>query len=151
MAINSRRLTNPAAFRSAILVILFPTFAAIGNAQSAGSPIIYEVKFQNGLYVKKGSVFVPRPCPANGPTECGNGNSTSLYVSGKKGDRIRIALKSQTGGAVFSIFFPDHSGVLEKGGAVTGWTGNLPEDGDFLITVYTYKSDTSYTLRVYNR
>jgi len=133
-----------------LLAVLLALSAVAAGAQSAGSPLIYEVKFQRGRYVKKGSVAVPHPCPKDGPTECGNGNYTNLSIKGKKGDRIRIALSSATGGAVFSVFYSDFQKPLDKASATTAWTGTLPEDGDYLITVYTFKSSTPFTLTVFD-
>lgn len=130
-----------------LLFALIFTFAAIANAQSSGAPPIYEVKFEKGAFIHKGTVHPVYPCPPNGPTECGNGSSTSLSLRGTKGMRVRIMLVSDTGDAVFSILLPDHS-AMKDSSSRTSWTGTLPANGDFPIYVYTNKSFTHYTLKV---
>jgi hypothetical protein len=114
-----------------------------------GSPVIDEVIFKDGVYEKSGVVSVPRRCPVNGPTECGNTSSMSVYVKGKKGERISVSLTSDTGKAVFTVFSPDRQS-LENGSATTAWSGTLPSDGNFLVTVYIRdgKGATPFTLKI---
>ena len=120
-------------------------FAGTSSAQSAGSPPIYEIKFDKGVFVKRGTVQQYHPCPPNGPTECGNGNSTSLSLTGTKGERLKFVLTSETGGAVFSIIKPDGDALVAS---TTSWTGYLPSTGDYRLYVYTSKSFTKYTFKV---
>jgi hypothetical protein len=133
--------------RSLILFAFLSVLTTVSHAQSAGAPPIYEVKFKNGVYIKTGAVHPVYPCPPNGPTECGNGSSTSLSLKGTKGMRVRIVLTSETGGAIFSILLPNHE-VMKDSSSRTSWTGTLPSDGDFPMYVYTNKGFTRYTLKV---
>jgi len=123
-----------------------------GVVQTTGSPVIDEVIFENGVYTKMGAVSVPHRCPVNGPTECGNTSSMSVYVKGKKDQRITVSLTSRTGKAVFTVFSPARE-PLESGSSTTAWSGKLPSDGNFLITVYISngKGSTPFTLRVLDR
>src|SRR5580765_6792299 len=86
-----------------LIFSFFLTGAAVGYGQSTGAPPIYEIKFQKGVFMWRGIVHPVYPCPPNGPTECGNGSSTSLSLKGTKGMRVRFILTSDTGDAVFSI------------------------------------------------
>ena len=121
-------------------------------AQVAGSPVIDEVIFKDGVYVKSGTVSVPRRCPVHGPTECGNTSSMSFYLKGQKGDRINVSLTSRTGKAVFTVFSPDRE-ALENATSTASWTGTLPSDGNFLITVYIRegRGSTPFMLKVLDR
>lgn len=131
-----------------LVIIAFAAFSTEGRAQSAGSPLIYEVKFVKGVYAKTGSVQSYHPCPVNGPTECGNGNSTRLIIKATKGERVRFKLTSETGSAVFSIAAEDDGNPFKGATSVTSWTGTFPAGGDFRIMVYTSKSFTRYKLTV---
>ena len=124
-------------------------FSESSVAQIAGSPVIDEVIFKDGIYEKSGTVSVPRRCPVIGPTECGNTSSMSVYVKGEKGDRISVSLTSRTGKAVFTVFSPDRE-LVENASSTTSWSGQLPSHGNFLITVYisTGKGSTPFTLKV---
>ncbi|MEP7076207.1 MAG: hypothetical protein ABI878_10380 [Acidobacteriota bacterium] len=138
-------------FRLEYLILVIIAVGALGTqgrAQSAGSPPIYEVKFVKGVYVRKGTVQPTHPCPENGPTECGNGNSMRFTLNADKGDRVRITLTSETGGAIFSIATPDDWHPLNDNSTTTTWTGTLGSSGAFPLTVYTFKSFTHFTLRV---
>jgi hypothetical protein len=128
-------------------IILLVGFAAVSHAQSAGAPLTYEIKFEKGVFVKKGTVQPAYPCPPDGPTECGNSNYTNLTLKAIKGERLRITLTSDTGGAVFSIHTPDNN-PLENASSVKSWSGTFSSAADFPLTVYTNKSFTHYTLRV---
>ena len=130
-----------------LLTLFLIAFGVVSRAQSAGSPLIYEVKFEKGVYVKKGTVQPTHPCPPDGPTECGNSNYTNLVLKATKGERVRITLVSETGGAIFSISTADWE-PLGNGSSVTSWTGTFSSAADFLITVYTNKNFTHYTLKV---
>jgi hypothetical protein len=134
------------------LLFLFGSMFGISAssvAQTPGSPVIDEVIFKDGIYEKSGVVSVPRRCPVYGPTECGNTSSMSVYVKGKKGDRISVSLTSRTGKAVFTVFSPDRE-PLENGSATTAWSGTFPSNGNFLITVYHRdgKGSTPFTLKI---
>ena len=107
---------------------------------------IYKVKFVNGVFVDKGTVSPTSPCPKNGPSGCGNGNSKSFYIKGNKGDKIRITLTSNTGSAVFSIFDAAYK-VFKNGSAVTSWAGTLPSNGDFRVNVFTTKEHTPFKIK----
>ena len=137
------------------LLFLFGSVSGVSLssvAQTTGSPVIDEVIFKDGVYEKSGVVSVPRRCPVNGPTECGNTSSMSVYVKGKKGDRISVSLTSRTGKAVFTVFSPDRE-PLESGSSTTAWSGTLPRDGNYLITVYILegKGSTPFTLKILDR
>jgi len=135
-----------------VRALIFSTFLLSGSlfcyGQSAGAPPIYPIKFHKGVFVWKGIVHPIYPCPTNGPTECGNGSSTSLSLQGTKGMRLRFVLTSDTGDAVFSVLSP-HRDVMKDSTSRTSWTGTLPVSGEFPVYVYTNKSFTHYTLTVY--
>ena len=131
-----------------LFTLFILAFGVVVSAQSPGSPLVYEVKFEKGVYIKKGTVQPTHPCPPDGPTECGNSNYTNLILKVTKGDRVRINITSETGGAIFSIFTPDDREPLKNGSSATSWTGTFSSAGDFPITVYTNKSFTHYTLKV---
>lgn len=135
--------------RSAIFVLATVLIvSAITHPQSAGAPRIYDIEFVNGVYVDKGSVFLPSPCPPNGPQGvCGNGNSRGYSLKGKPGDQITIDVVSDKKTAIFSIFYPDYT-LIRGASAVTKWTGKLTVDGSFRLNVYTNKMSTPYTLRI---
>lgn len=136
-----------AAGKFVFLTILLGGFAVVSQGQSMGSPLIYEVNFEKGVFVKKGSVQPTHPCPPDGPTECGNGNYTNLTLKATRGDRVRITLSSETGGAVFTILGPDRS-PLKNGSSVTSWSGTFSSAANFPITVYTNKSFTHFTFKI---
>lgn len=144
----SRELVMKRIVYSAILVFAIYLFPVDANGQSAGAPVIYEVKFVNGAFSDRGSVYLPTPCPPEGPTGvCGNGNSKGYYIIGKKGDRISITVRSKRRMAVFSVFYPNYE-VFERGSAVTTWTGTLPADGYYRLNVFTNKGSTPFTITV---
>ena len=134
--------------RTLIFSFFLITGAVLGYGQSAGAPPIYEIQFQKGVFVRKGVVHPVYPCTPNGPTECGNGSSTSLSLKGTKGMRVRFVLTSDTGDAVFSVILPNRE-TMKDSSARTSWTGTLAESGDFPVYVYTSKSFSRYTLKVY--
>ena len=127
---------------------MFAGSPTTAKAQTPGSPLILDVKFENGVFVSKGTVQPTHPCPKNGRTECGNENYTNYTIKAAKGDRVRFTLTSETGGAIFSIFTPGHGDALKDAAATTTWTGTFTENGDYPITVYTFKSFTHYKLNV---
>jgi len=130
-----------------VLALLIMAFGVIGRAQSSGAPPIYEVKFEKGVFIKKSTVAPTSPCPDSGPTDCGNSNYTNLSLKATKGERIRITLTSDPGGAIFSIATSGRS-PLKNGSSVTSWIGTFPSRGDFLITIYTNKVFAHYTLKI---
>jgi len=130
-----------------LLTLFLIAFGVVSRAQSAGSPLIYEVKFEKGVFIKKSTVAPTSPCPDSGPTDCGNSNYTNLSLKAKKGERIRITLTSDPGGAIFSIATSGRS-PLKNGSSVTSWIGTFPSRGDFLITIYTNKVFAHYTLKI---
>ena len=135
-----------------VRVLILSAFVIAGTlfcyGQSAGAPPIYPIKFYRGVFVWKGTVHPVYPCPENGPTECGNGSSTSLSLAGAKGMRVRFVLTSDTGDAVFSVLLPNRE-MMKASTSRTSWTGTLPVNGDFPVYVYTNKSFSRYTLKVY--
>jgi hypothetical protein len=133
---------SKSAFISAILL-----FANLSFGQTTGAPRIYDVEFVKGVFDSSGAVHTHRRCPPYVPRGvCGNGNSKGYSLEGKKGDLITISVSSNTGGAVFSVF--DQKGeLLEAGSATTKWTGRLPADGYYRITVFTNKSYTPFKIR----
>jgi hypothetical protein len=140
---------NSSLKRTLIFSFLLFAGAAVGYGQSAtGAPPIYDIKFQKGVFTWKGTVHPVYPCPPNGPTECGNGSSTSLSLKGTKGMRVRFVLTSDTGDAVFSVLLPNRE-IMKDSTSRTSWIGTLPRGGDFPVYVYTSKSFSRYTLRVY--
>ena len=146
---NTRKILIMNSILKRILIFSFLlTGAAVGYGQSAGAPPIYEIKFQKGIFVRRGIVHPVYPCPPNGPTECGNGSSTSLSLKGTKGMRVRFVLTSDTGDAVFSVTLPNRE-IMKDSSSKTSWTGTLPVSGDFPVYVYTSKSFSRYTLKVY--
>ncbi|MGH7784287.1 MAG: hypothetical protein ACREO5_10655, partial [Candidatus Binatia bacterium] len=112
-------------YKCGLLFAAVSAFFAVGRGQSAGSAPIYEVKFEKGVYINKGTVQPTHPCLATGPTDCGSGNSTSLSLKGLNGMHIRIRLTSETGGAIFSILLPNQNPMKDSSG-VTSWNGTLP-------------------------
>lgn len=130
------------------LVIAMFGVSSTAKAQSKGSPLYLEIKFDKGVFVSKGAVQPTHPCPVNGRTECGNENYTNYTLKAAKGEQFRFTLTSETGGAIFSIFTPGHGDALKDAAATTTWTGSFAEDGDYPITVYTFKSFTHYKLKV---
>jgi len=147
---NTRELLvmNSILIHTLIFSFLLLTGAAGGYGQSAGAPPIYEIKFQKGVFAWKGTVHPVYPCPANGPTECGNDSSTGLSLKGTKGMRVRFVLTSDTGDAVFSVTLPNRE-IMKDSSSRTSWTGTLPVSGDFPVYVYTNKSFSRYALKVY--
>jgi len=130
-------------------IILATVFSVDGTrAQSAGAPRIYNVEFVRGVFESTGTVQPYHPCsPAVPQGVCGNGNSKGYSLIGRAGDRITIRLRSNTGGAVFSIFTPDGE-LVERGGATTFWSGKLPAAGYYRINVFTSKSSTPFRIRI---
>jgi hypothetical protein len=143
--IGSTMISNAVKFT--FFTILLTATAAICFGQSAGAPPIYEVKFEKGVFIHKGTVHPVYPCAPNGPTECGNGSSTSLSIKAAKGERIRIVLTSDTGDAVFSILTPNRE-AMKNSSSITSWTGTFSSGGDYPIYVYANKSFTHYMLKV---
>jgi hypothetical protein len=137
----------------AILVPFFIILATVlfvygTRAQSAGAPRIYNVEFVRGVFESTGTVQPYYPCsPAVPQGVCGNGNSKGYSLIGRAKDRITIRLRSNTGGAVFSIFTPDGE-LFERGGATTIWSGKLPGAGYYRINVFTSKSSTPFRIRI---
>jgi hypothetical protein len=140
-------------FMKAILVPFFIILATVlfvygTRAQSAGAPRIYNVEFVRGVFESTGTVQPYYPCsPAVPQGVCGNGNSKGYSLFGRAKDRITIRLRSNTGGAVFSIFTPDDESV-ERGGATTFWSGELPVAGYYRINVFTSRSSTPFRIRI---
>lgn len=132
------------------LFIISTSMLFVGGirAQSAGAPRIYDVEFVRGVFESTGTVQPYHPCsPAVPQGVCGNGNSKGYSLIGRAGDRITIRLRSNTGGAVFSIFTPDGE-LVERGGATTFWSGKLHAAGYYRINVFTSKSSTPFRIRI---
>ena len=139
----NRRVLDIVFFAAAVFA-----FAAVGNAQSGGGgSLIFEVKFVKGRYVHSGVVSNPSLCsPARG-AECPEDNTTNLTLRATRGERIRIALTSDTGDAVFSILAPRDK-PLNTGLLATSWSGILPSSGEYHLYVFTNKETARYTLTI---
>lgn len=116
-----------------------------GQTISAGAPAILEIKFKNGRNTSKGTVSLPTPCRTD-ITECGQ-SAMGYFIKGKQGDRITVKLTSTGNKALFSIFTGDHD-LLKDAAAVTSWTGILPSDGNFRLTVFTHIGYAHFKLQV---
>ena len=132
------------------LFIISTSMLFVGGirAQLAGAPRIYDVEFVRGVFESTGTVQPYHACsPDVRQGVCGNGNSKGYSLIGREGDRITIRLRSNTGGAVFSIFTPDGE-LVERSGATTFWSGKLHAAGYYRINVFTSRSYTPFRMRI---
>lgn len=68
-------------------------------------------------------------------------------LNAKSGQKMNVRL---TGGANarFSIYFKGTTNTLEDAGGVRSWSGELPDDGGYVITVYSQRGAVNYSLYV---
>ena len=92
------------------------------------------------------------------------GSDTDRYtVVAKQGQTMTVAITSREKNAVFTIYAPGYSGNQENGQSMisgqtlpgasegedaTGWTGELPTSGKYLIEVGGTRGNASYKLAV---
>ena len=116
-----------------MILMLLPVCARPGQ-----ETVARRVKFQRGrsTAVLKGKIV---------------GGSMDLYVLGARAaQRMAARISSPGGGARFDLHFRRDQATLESVGPeqTTAYEGDLPETGDYVITVYSDSGDSEYQVEV---
>lgn len=70
-------------------------------------------------------------------------------VKAKAGQTLEVSITSDENNAVFQIYLPGEKETLPKAGEMddaTKWSGKLPADGDYVISVGTTRGNATYKL-----
>ena len=76
------------------------------------------------------------------------GSVQRYVVRGEAGEGMVVNLASPGRGARFDIRPARGRAALRDGAGVTLWGGRLPATGDYVISVYTRRRESSYVLEV---
>ena len=122
-------------------ILFFLLFAVISNSVSAqdGGKITHRVRFARGQSsaTLKGKI---------------KKNQEIIYTLGaSKGQTLtaRVTASTPNHDVVFTIEGPGNRALMEEGDLNTEWTGQLPESGDYQISLGMIESEFSdYTLEV---
>jgi hypothetical protein len=68
-------------------------------------------------------------------------------LKAKSGQKMNIRL-SGGANARFSIYIKGTTNTLEDASGVRNWSGELPDDGSYVITVYSQRGAVNYSLNV---
>ncbi len=117
-----------------LLLVNFFVFSQITQADG----VIKRIKFAKGKHSATLSNAVIR------------GDEDTYIAGAKAGQKMTVKITSVEKNAVFFIEKPD-GGYLENAGEgddQTTWTGTLPDDGDYKITVAGTRGNATYKLSV---
>ncbi len=79
------------------------------------------------------------------------GERDRYYLGAKKGQTMSVKITSLEENAVFQIFLPGEQEALAGAGEeddATTWSGELPEDAEYVIVVGGTRGNASYKLTV---
>ena len=79
------------------------------------------------------------------------GDRDRFYVGAKQGQKMTVKITSLEDNAVFQIFLPGEQEALAGAGEeddAMNWTGELPEDAEYVIVVGGTRGNASYKLTV---
>jgi hypothetical protein len=125
---------NQRIFILASVVILLLATAALPMQ----SPSVRRVHFPRGrtTAVLKGSIV--------------NDVMNQYILGAKAGQKMAVHIASPKNKAKFDVYLRGDRAVLASSGAedTTDWEGELPESGDYVISVYSVGGSARYTLEV---
>ncbi len=79
------------------------------------------------------------------------GERDRYYLGAKKGQTMKVSIKSEEDNAVFQIYFHGEEESLPGAGDgddATKWSGELPIDNEYVIVVGGTRGNASYTLTI---
>jgi hypothetical protein len=79
------------------------------------------------------------------------GDRDRYYLGAKKGQTMSVKITSLEDNAVFQVFLPGEQEALSgagEGDDATNWSGELPEDAEYVIVVGGTRGNASYKLTV---
>lgn len=79
------------------------------------------------------------------------GDQDRYYVGAQKGQTMSLRISSLESNAVFQVYSPGEAQTLPgagEGDDATNWSGELPEDGEYVIVVGGTRGNATYNLRV---
>ena len=79
------------------------------------------------------------------------GDQDRYYVGAKKGQTMSLRISSLESNAVFQVYSPGEAQTLPgagEGDDATNWSGELPEDGEYVIVVGGTRGNATYNLKV---
>jgi len=79
------------------------------------------------------------------------GDSDRYYVGAKKGQTMSLKITSVEDNAVFQVYLPGEEKTLSGAGEgedATDWSGELPQDAEYVIVVGGTRGNATYTLKV---
>ena len=79
------------------------------------------------------------------------GDRDRYFLGAKKGQTMSVRITSLEDNAVFQIFLPGEQEALSgagEGDDATKWSGELPEDAEYVIVVGGTRGNASYKLTV---
>jgi hypothetical protein len=79
------------------------------------------------------------------------GDRDRYYLGAKKGQTMSVKITSLEDNAVFQVFLPGEQEALAgagEGDDATNWSGELPEDAEYVIVVGGTRGNATYKLTV---
>ena len=79
------------------------------------------------------------------------GERDRYYVGAKQGQKMSVKITSLEDNAVFQIFLPGEQEALSGAGEeddATNWSGELPDDAEYVIVVGGTRGNATYKLTV---
>ena len=112
---------------------------AFSFAVVAGQGVKQKIKFARGASTAtvKGAVV--------------RGDRDRYYLGASKGQTMSVKITSEEDNAVFQIYLPGEEKALKGAGDeddATNWSGELPENGEYVIVVGGTRGNATYTLKV---
>lgn len=124
-----------------LTVTLLLTLCLSGSAlpvSQSDDAIVRRVQFARGrtTMVLKGSVV--------------NDRMTQYVLTAKAGQKMIVHVASSRKKVRFDVYARDDRAVFTDTGGedVTDWEGELPADGDYIVSVYSTRGNARYTLEV---
>lgn len=122
-------------------LLIFLSFCFI-TAEAVSSK---RVKFPAGR-----TTVVLKGKTTGGPSEGGGMDPVSYILRAKQGQQMTLHLTSAKKNAVFAVYLPRMTALIEDANDGTDWSGTLPKTGDYEIMVFPKDeaTDTTFTLEI---
>jgi hypothetical protein len=123
--------------KTAVFIVTL-TLALTSTAWSQSDTLSRRVRFARGrtTSVLKGTVV--------------NDGMNQYVLTAKAGQRMSVHLTSPSKRAKFDLYSQENRALfIDSGGEdTTDWEGELPESGEYVISVYSTRKNTKYTLEI---
>jgi len=132
------RLNSPSKqFARRVAAVAFASTLALSSVLAQG--VNKKIQFQRGSSsaTVKGAVV--------------RGDRDRYSLGAKKGQTMSVKITSLEDNAVFQIYLPGEEQALPKAGDgddATDWSGELPQDAEYVIVVGGTRGNATYSLKV---